>query len=271
MRVKSYLMVPGDKEKFLSKIDSLNCDFAIVNLEDGVFDKTGAIKLILNFFKNKNNKKIIFRVNPINEGGLEEIKQLQTLKPFAIRVAKITSSWEVKQILSILDKDIELHLSLETKEAFSNILNLKQSSQVTTLYLGILDLLNSLNLPQSLLKLKNPTIEYILTKFLIDSKIAGFNPVSFVFQDYKDLDTFKKWCEFEKSLGFNSKVAISPKQLEIINKIFKIDENEISRAKYIVEKFEQMRAKGITGFSDEKYGFIDEPIYKDAKLILRLR
>jgi len=267
---KTYLIVPGDKENFLAKIDLLNCDFAIVNLEDGVFDKKGALELILNFFKNKNNKKIIFRVNPISESGLEEIKQLQKLNPFAIRVAKITSRNEVKKILKILDKNIELHLSLETKEAFNNIANLKASNQVTTLYLGILDLLNSFNLPQSLLKLQNPTISYILSKFLIDSKMAGFNPVSFVFQDYKDLDTFRKWCEFEKLLGFNSKVAISPKQVEIINKVFKVDESEILKAKYIVEKFEQMKTKGVTGFSDEKYGFIDEPIYKNAKLILKL-
>jgi len=263
----SYLMVPGDKEKFLAKIDELNCDFAIVNLEDGVFDKTKALELVVDFFKsNKIKKNIIFRVNPISESGLDEIIKLQELNPYAIRVAKIKSKNEVKKILKYLNYNIELHLSLETKEAFDDISKLKVSNQVTTLYLGILDLLNSLNLPQNLLRLDNPTIHYMLSKFLIDSKIAGFIPVGFVYQDYKDLDTFKKWCKFEKALGFNHKVAISPSQVEIINEVFKVDEDELKRAKYIIEKFEQMKTKGISGFSDEKYGFIDEPIYKDAKL-----
>ena len=33
--------------------------------------------------------------------------------------------------------------------------------------------------------------------------------------------------------------------------------------------FEQNKKNGITGFSDERYGFIDEPIYKNAKQILK--
>jgi len=33
--------------------------------------------------------------------------------------------------------------------------------------------------------------------------------------------------------------------------------------------FEERRAEGITGFSDERYGFIDEPIYKGALALLK--
>jgi len=45
----------------------------------------------------------------------------------------------------------------------------------------------SLGLPQSLLTLTNPTVEYILSKFLINSKLAGFYPISFIYQDYKNI------------------------------------------------------------------------------------
>ena len=39
--------------------------------------------------------------------------------------------------------------------------------------------------------------------------------------------------------------------------------------KYIKNIFEQNLAKGSTGFKDDKYGFIDEPIYRDALLVLK--
>ncbi|MEJ2373571.1 MAG: CoA ester lyase, partial [Sulfurimonas sp.] len=64
------------------------------------------------------------------------------------------------------------------------------------------------------------------------------------------------------------KGCISPKQVELTNKMFVDKEEEIKRAKVIVKLFEMHEAEGITGFVDEEYGFIDEPIYKGALSLL---
>jgi citrate lyase subunit beta/citryl-CoA lyase len=264
-------MVAGDKEKHLGKVKDLRCDVAMINLEDGVYDKQAALELIAKCFPDGlkvKNKKIVVRVNPLEEGGIEEIKTLNSLKPDGIRVAKIRTVVDVQKAVDIIDKEIEVHLSIETKEAFQSLDKLKVDKQVTTVYLGILDLLESLELPQSLLTLDNPTIEYILSEFLVKSKIAGFNPVSFTYQDYKNTEEFTKWCEKVKLMGFTSKSSISPTQVDIVNEIFKPNMEQLEKAKYIVKRFEEEKLNGCTGFVDEKYGFIDEPIYKDAKLIL---
>jgi citrate lyase subunit beta / citryl-CoA lyase len=268
---RSFLMVAGDKEKHLKKIVDLKCDVAMVNLEDGVFDKKAALKLIENCYPDGlrvNNKKIVVRVNPLDESGLEEIKVLNKLKPDGIRVAKIRNISDIQIALENIDKAIEVHLSIETKEAFQCLDKLKVDDRVTTVYLGILDLLESLGLPQSLLELNNPTIDYILSDFLVKSKIAGFHPVSFTFQEYKNTEMFTNWCKKVKQIGYTSKSAISPTQVDIINEIFQVDKQQLEKAKYIVERFEKEKLNGCTGFTDDKYGFIDEPIYKDAKLVL---
>ncbi|MCK5293123.1 MAG: CoA ester lyase [Arcobacteraceae bacterium] len=265
---RSYLMVAGDKQKHLNKLKTLNCDIAMVNLEDGVFDKKYARELVFKTLLNTNNKNVVVRVNSLDECAKEDIEAINKIKPFAIRVPKIKTIKDVKDALELIDEDIELHLSIETKDAFNNLINLKIDKRVTTVYLGILDLLESLELPQSLVKLNNPTIDYILSKFLIDSKIAGFKAVSFVYQDYKNTQEFRLWCEKEKLMGFNSKACISPTQVDIVNEIYSIDNNEFEKAEYIVNIFEKNQKLGITGFSDERYGFIDEPIYKDALLYL---
>ena len=70
-------------------------------------------------------------------------------------------------------------------------------------------------------------------------------------------------------MGYTASSCISPTQALIVNQILSEDEKEIEKANYIVKIFEENRANGITGFSDEKYGFIDEPIYKNAKQILK--
>lgn len=272
---KSYLMVAGDKEKQLRKIPELLCDVAMINLEDGVYDKEYAknlIKRVYEEFDLNSKKKIVIRVNPIEEGGLEEIEDLKVLNPYAFRVAKIKTLKDVEKIIHLFRKyDIksELHLSIETKEIFQNIVKLESYEEVTTLYLGILDLLESLSLPQNILDINNPTIEYILSKFLVESKMASKNPVGFIYQEYKNIDMYEKWCTKLKSMGYISASCLSPSQVTIANRVFSSDEEVITRAHHIKEVFEKNKAQGITGFSDEKYGFIDEPIYKDALLVLK--
>lgn len=275
MIFKSYLMVAGDKEKHLSKINDLKCDVAMINLEDGVGDKEYALNLLRQTFAlngmRTNNKYIVVRINPLDETGLEEIKILNILKPHAIRIPKIKSVNEVKKALKAIDQEIDIHLSIETKEGFENLKSFKIDKRVTTVYLGILDLLESLVLSQNLLTLNNPTIHYILSKFLIESKMAGFNPIFFTYQDYKNTNEFKSWLDLAKNMGFEATSCISPSQVDIANKVFEIDSDEYEKAKYIVELFEANLQNKISGFSDEKYGFIDEPIYKNAKNIIKKR
>lgn len=269
---RSYLMVAGDKPKHLDKLPVLKCDTAMINLEDGVFDKVGARELLSLRFKDEGlrikGKEIVVRINPLDEEGVDDIKAMNPLKPDAIRVPKIQTKEDVQKALELVDEDIDIHLSVETKEALHNLTTLKLHKRVTTVYLGILDMLESLELPQSLLTLNNPTIEYILGKFLVDSKIAGFYPISFTYQHYKNTEEFQQWCNKVKAMGYTAKAVISPTQVDIVNETFKPNEEAIAKAKYIKEIFEENQSKGCTGFSDEKYGFIDEPIYKDAILVL---
>ncbi|MCI0500799.1 MAG: aldolase/citrate lyase family protein, partial [Epsilonproteobacteria bacterium] len=166
-KLKSYLMVAGDKEKHLSKINELSCDVAMINLEDGVFDKVSALKLLSHKFSlikfRTINKFIVVRINSLDETGYDEIIELNKLKPHAIRIPKIKTIDDVQKAIDLIDEDIEIHLSIETKEAFHNLTKLRLDKRVTTVYLGILDLLESLELPQNLLKLENPMVEYILS------------------------------------------------------------------------------------------------------------
>ena len=268
----SNMMLNPLNKRHLEKIPTSKAHAVTLNLEDGVAPdrKKEALENIANFLSQKlqNLPFIIVRTNPFHEGGKEEIEYLNNFNFDAIRIPKVTTKEEIKNALKILKDDKELHISLETKEAFYSIRKWKIDERFTTANLSILDLLTSLNLPQSLLKLDNSTIEYILSKFLIDCKSVGLNPVSFMFQDYKDIDTFTKWCKKEKLMGFTSKACMGPAQVEIANKIFGIDEEEIQKAKEIVCTFEENLQKGISGFMHEKYGFIDEPIYRDALKIL---
>ena len=269
----SNMMLNPLKQKHIEKIPHLKAEAITLNLEDAIAPsrKKEALDNIANLLESKPDTKaeLIVRINPLEEGGREEIEFLNRFDFDAIRLSKPESKEQIVEALKLIRDDKELHISMETKEAFYNFREWRVDERFTTANLGILDLLNSLNLPQFLLKLNNPTIDYILTKFLVDANSIGLLPVGFMFQEYNDLDTFTKWCEKEKLMGFTSKACMGPAQVEVANKIFGVSEDEIKRAKEIVKSFEKSSQKGENGFMHPKYGFIDEPIYKDALLILK--
>ena len=270
---RSVLMLSCNNIKHLSKIESLDADCIMLNLEDGVSkeDKPFALVLCAIFISKikKSDKKLVVRVNALDEGGYEEITYLNQFMPDAIRVPKIRGELEVRSVLALLKDEIELHLSIETSNAWHNLSSLAVNKKVTTFYLGILDLFADMKLSQSLINIENPTIKYMLSHFLITSKSMGVKPVSFVFQEFKDLGMFREWIELEKSMGYDSKGCISPKQGELVNEVFVDEEEQIKRAHVIVKLFEMHQEQGITGFVDDEYGFIDEPIYKGALALLK--
>ena len=272
-KFRSVLMLSCNNIKHLSKIESLEADCIMLNLEDGVSkeDKPFALALCAIFLSKirKSDKKIVVRVNALDEGGYEEITYLNQFMPDAVRVPKIKNDKEVRSVLHLLNEEIDLHLSIETSESWHNLSTLKVNKRVTTFYLGVLDLFADMKLSQSLITRENPTMLYILSHFLVTSKSMNVKPVSFVYQEFKKLEEFSLWLELEKSMGYDSKGCISPSQVTLTNEKFVNEEALINRAKVIVKLFQMHQEEGITGFVDEEYGFIDEPIYKGALALLQ--
>lgn len=271
---RSVLMLSCNNIKHLTKIEELDADCIMLNLEDGVSkeDKHFALVLCAIFLTKHRecSKKLVVRVNALDEGGYEEITYLNQFMPDAIRVPKIKNSKEVGNVLALLNEEIELHLSIETSDAWHNLATLKGNLRVTTFYLGILDLFADMKLSQSLINLNNPTMLYMLSHFLVTSKAMKVKPVSFVYQEFKNLEEFSLWIDLEKSMGYDAKGCISPDQVRLTNEKFVDEEAQIQRAKVIVKLFEMHRETGVTGFVDEEYGFIDEPIYKGALALLNI-
>jgi citrate lyase subunit beta/citryl-CoA lyase len=270
---RSCLMLSTHNLKHLTKIPSLNAECIILNLEDGVSleQKPYALRLcaIALATHPKLDKKLVVRINALNEGGVEEIAYLNPFMPDAIRIPKIRSVDEVEKALKLIDKSIEVHLSIETKEAWLALGTLACHPRVKAYYLGILDLFADLGLSQSLLTPDNPTMQYTLSHFMMTSRACGVKPVSFVYQDYKNRDGLRYWLELEKSIGLDTKGCITPDQVQLTHEVFGVSEGEIQRCHTVIKLFEEYKAKGMTGFADERYGFIDEPIYKGALAVLK--
>lgn len=270
---RSSLMLSTHNLKHLRKIPMLSAECIILNLEDGVStqQKPYALRLCAMALATypQLDKKLVVRINALDEGGVEEIAYLNPFMPDAIRIPKIRSVEDVQKALELIDESIEIHLSIETKEAWLALGTLACHPRIKAYYLGVLDLFADLGLSQSLLTPDNPTMQYLLSHFMITTRACGIKPISFVYQDYKNSDGLRNWLKLEKMIGLDAKGCITPDQVTLIHQIFGHSETEMQRCREIVKLFKEQEAKGITGFVDERYGFIDEPIYKGAISILK--
>jgi len=272
--IKSSLMVNPTNLKHMEKLSSIEAQVAVINLEDGIADakKEEALMQAMRTLSllEHSNAQMCVRINPINSSFFDaEIEAINIVRPDAIRIPKIKSKEELYQLEERLYPDIDIHLSIETKEAYHAICELKTSKRVTTLFLGAIDLLEDLGLGSSMIETKSETLKYMMCKFVVDSKSFGFTPVSFVWQNYLDMDGFESWLEIEKNMGFGAKACISPAQVRRANEFFSPDSKALEDAAYIKELYEKNDSLGIGGFKDERFGFIDAPIYKNAILTLK--
>ncbi len=250
----NYIMISGDNKKHLSKIDSLN-GVIMLNLEDGVAQnkKELALKNIIEVLEKTPKKRIVVRINSLNSTGLEEIVALNKFD-ISFRIPKVDTISELERVFDLTNKDI--HLSIETKNSFFNIKEFNHP-QIKVLYLGILDLFDDLHFSCDLITFENRLIDKILIDFSLNVAYLEKIAIGFVYQHYKNLDSFRRWCQIQKNYGFKGVGTITPAQLEIANEIFK--EENIEYAKMIVEKFEKEGPFVIDGL------YVDEPIYKNYK------
>ena len=272
--MRSSLMVNPTNPKHLEKLSIIEADVAVINLEDGVADakKEEALSASVNALLRLEKRKAMMcvRTNPIDSPFFaKEIEAINKALPDAVRIPKLRSVEELLRIEEALDPSIDIHLTIETKEAFHKIQELKVSKRVTTLFLGAIDLLEDLGLGSWMIETKSDTLKYIMSKFVVDSRSFDFTPVSFVWQNYTDMDGFEEWLIIEKNIGFEAKACISPAQVKRVNEFFAPSPKALQDALYIKEVYEKNEALGIGGFKDEKFGFIDAPIYKNAILTLK--
>jgi len=257
---RSALMVSGNNIKHLNKIDELNADIIILNLEDGVPKEKKEIARIMIgiFLSNYKNpdKEIVIRINSLDENGIQDIKFLDKFSFNAFRIPKVNSLEDIDNVFFITNK--ELHISIETKEIFLNLKNFTHP-KIKAFYIGIYDLLNELNISHSIINPKNPFIHKLLADFSLYSNYNKITPIGFVYQHYKDLEGFKNWCLLQKNMGLKGVGCITPSQVEIANKIF---DEDLEFAKKIVKKFEKEGPFTINGL------YVDEPIYKNYLQII---
>lgn len=95
------------------------------------------------------------------------------------------------------------------------------------------------------------------------ARAAGIQPIDTVFSDVADMEGLRQSVIEAKSLGFEGKGCIHPRQIPVVHQAFAPTTDEIEKAKKIVLAFEEAEKKGL-GVVALGSKMIDPPVVKRA-------
>lgn len=137
--------------------------------------------------------------------------------------------------------------------------------RVEALVLGAVDLGLELGLEA---RPDGQEVLFARSKLVLDSAAAGRRgPFDLVHLDVRDGEGLDAECRLARSLGFRGKVCIHPDQVAIVNAVFAPGEEELERARRIVEAYTRGIAEGRGAVALEGE-MIDLPVVERARQVL---
>ncbi|KAJ3378389.1 hypothetical protein HDU92_007436 [Lobulomyces angularis] len=252
-------------------------DCFVYDLEDGVAvnKKIEARKNVFNaletFDINLNQEKAV-RINSIGS-GLEEddLKTILKSKNLeAIVIPKVNTSSDILYVSTMIDKiglnkDIKILVSVESALGLINLKEIiKADKRVEALIFAAEDYVANLGMVRT----KSRTELLFARQSIATTAVAfGIQSIDLVCVDYKNEDILLEECLEGRRWGFTGKQVIHPKQVDIVQKSFLPSEEEVEKAKKILEGDKVHQAKGIGAFELDG-AMIDAPMVLWAKKII---
>ena len=256
-------------------------DSIMLDLEASVTmaEKDAARLLVYQALKTVDygNTEMVVRINPLNTPyGKKDIEAVVKAGVDVIRMPKTETAEEVVEVEREIERvERELGCVGRTKimAAIESTLGIVNAYAIATasprmmgIALGAEDYCANLKAQRTPggdeLRLARETI-------VVAARAAGIDALDTVYSNLNDMETFRQEVEYIKTLGFDGKSIINPRQIEVINEVFAPKEKEITKARAIIAAIKEAEAKG-SGVIALNGKMIDRPVVIRAQRTINL-
>lgn len=257
-----------------------NEDCIVYDLEDSVSlgEKDAARFLVYNLVKYQRpkDKYVIIRVNGLYSEFLnEDLEASVRAQPDAIRLPKVEYPEEVKKIDSqiteierkagIPEGKVQLWCNIESYLGVMNAEKIaKASPRVVALALGAEDFTASMSAERTK---KGWEIFYARNDVLMACRAAGISAQDAVFSDLNDTEGLEEDLKMTRSLGFDGKTCVHPRQIDAVNRCFTPTAKQIHQAQRVLFALKEAAEKH-TGVCVLDGAMVDLPMEKRARTVL---
>ncbi|NEU30631.1 CoA ester lyase [bacterium LRH843] len=278
---QTMLFAPANDERKAKKALNLPVDAVILDLEDAcaLDEKENARKDIIELLKLPRSTKAYVRVNALTTSFFfEDMKCAISAHVDGIVLPMVETAEDLvitEWLVSTLEKEnqigsvsIDLIPIIETAKGVANISNiLARKGRVKRIAFGAGDFTNDTAMNWG--KEGNELL-YTRSQLVIASRAAEIEPpIDTVYVDLADLEGLEKETKHAKNIGFQGKMLIHPQQINVVQSVFRPDEEEIMNAQRIVAAFEEAEKLGSSSIRVGNQ-FVDYPIVYKARKTLEL-
>jgi citrate lyase subunit beta / citryl-CoA lyase len=268
---RSWLFVPADSERKITKALDGEADAIIFDLEDSVAPamKTVARDVLKSMLKRSGGPEWWVRVNPLGSEFIrEDLELIGIADVHGIVLPKAEGGADITE-LAHRTGNIPIHaIVTETAASLFGLLSYRQpGSPLAAMSWGAEDLSAALGASSKYDSDGSLSFTYKLVRSLClaGAVAAGVQPVDGVFADFKDEKALKAEADAARREGFTGKLAIHPAQVSVINAAFTPSGEEIRHAEEIVAAFEAHPDAGVLSVGGR---MVDRPHLVQARGVL---
>jgi citrate lyase subunit beta/citryl-CoA lyase len=268
---RSRLYLPGTTPKYMINAALHRPDGVILDLEDSVpfAEKPAARVLVRNAlrFLDWGSCERMVRINQL-PAGLED---LPFLVGHGVQVVLIPKVEDASQVVAVAEEAarlarggpspwlmpiLESAAGVQRAEAIA-----RAHPSVVALTIGLEDYTADIGAARTA---GGRESFWARSMVVAAARAAGVQPIDSVYSDVADMDGLAASVREAKSLGFEGKGCIHPRQIPVIHEAFAATEAELEYAVRVVRAFEEARAKGL-GVVSLGSKMIDPPVVKRAQ------
>ena len=266
---RSELAVPGSSPQMFEKALNSKADYIFLDLEDAVSpnDKIDARKNVITAIKEidwkDKGKTISIRINGLDthymyRDVIEIIEEVGD-KVDTLLIPKVGSASDVYMVDCMLNQIeqnkklqniIGLECLIETALGMSNIKSIATSSKrLEALHFGVADYAASMRARTVVIGGLNPDYpgdqwHHGLSTLVMTCRSFGLRAIDGPFGDFNDKKGYLDAAKRAAAIGFEGKWAIHPSQIDLANEVFSPPNDEVNKAKRILEELDKAAAEG---------------------------
>jgi citrate lyase subunit beta / citryl-CoA lyase len=274
---RSLLYVPVTSERFVAKAHTRGADAIILELEDAVApsEKSRARTLVQHAAEqvSRGDADVLVRINRPWRLAVRDIEAAIGPNVRGLVLPKVDSAEHVLALAEIA-ASVEAEQSLpETVffpriEGATGLLNAAEIAaahpRVVAIGLGSTDYTIAVGMEAG--STGNAIASFHVVNAAAAAGIAALGLVSTI-TDFNDLDWFRHVAQQSRAMGLRGAPCVHPSQVPVLNEVFSPTDEELARARRIVEEYEQALAAG-EGAITVDGEFVDVPYYEQAKRLL---
>jgi citrate lyase beta subunit len=268
---RALLFVPADDPKKAAKAAASGADSVILDLEDGVAAdrKAAARKTAADSLANLDfgRSERLVRINPVGSGlDAEDIEATLPARPDGYVIPKVESPQQIRDVaLKTSLSPLPLLALIETARGVMNLKEIAGADpRLEALLFGAEDLASDMGAVRS-----TAGWEALWARgaVVLVAAALSLQAIDTVFVDLQDEEGLRRESALACGMGYTGKMAIHPRQIPVIAAAFTPTDEEIARARRLVETHARHQALG-TGVFVLDGKMVDWPMVRAAERLL---